>query len=155
MKNFEWRLYSLVNLYMAGIHAGIQTGHAAVEIGLKYSRRMPGSVSEKNYRTWAEDHKTFVVLDGGHMSNLLKVEELFCNSAGSFPHASFRESEDALNNALTAVAIVVPEWIFKYDVETDNGKYTYEEDGIIRTVHLSGHHILIAKELRKYRLKGA
>lgn len=155
MKNFEWRLYSLVNLYMAGIHAGIQTGHAAVDMGVKYSQVLLSSTAVDNFNLWAKHHKTFVILDGGQMSNLLRVEELFQTCAGSLPHAAFRETGDALNNALTAVAIVVPEWIFKYDVETDNGKYTYEEEGVFGTVHLSGNQILIAKELRKYRLKGA
>lgn len=155
MKKFEWRLYSLVNLYMSGIHAGIQTGHAAVDMGVKYSQGMFSPTAVDNYNLWAMHHKTFVILEGGQMNNLLRVEELFQTYAGSFPYAYFRETEDALNNALTAVAIVVPEWIFKYDVETDNGKYTYEEDGVVETVHLSGPQILIAKELRSYRLKGA
>ena len=63
IEDLELRMYGFVNYQLSGtIHAGIQFGHAVVEYGLTY-----GNTSE--YKQWAEDDKTFIILNGGTTNN--------------------------------------------------------------------------------------
>ena len=104
------RLYSVTNMYTAGIHAGIQTAHAVHEMFRKPMLTGQRAVLED----WADNHKTIIVLSGGYHANIRTVAEQFSRlgKAMSLPNAHFCESEDALAGAYTAAVIVVPESIW-------------------------------------------
>ena len=56
------RLYSVTNMYMAGIHAGIQTQHSTGELFAKYREY---SIQNNTIFEWVIYHKTTIVLNGG------------------------------------------------------------------------------------------
>lgn len=112
------RLYSIVNQYISGIHAGIQTAHAVHELFIKYPQ---GTNSATNLLwDWAVRDKTIIVLEGGYQSNLEHIFEL-AKAVKSLPSAKFHEELDALNGALTAITIVLPEYMYapQYATEID------------------------------------
>lgn len=112
------RCYHLNNMYLAGIHAGIQTAHTQHELAIKYlgehsaaSRR-----SKELYRDWAENEKTIIVLNGGMAKHLLDFQQFLQDNESDLdlPWASFCEEEAALNGAMTNVGIVLPEHLYAY-----------------------------------------
>ena len=134
----ELRLYSFVTFYLAkGIHAGIQTGHAAVDLVQKY-RCLSGEPSEqtKMVEDWADNHKTFIVLNGGMHVEMQRVLEL--TEKSGFPFAVFHESQEALNGIMTSIVVVLPEDIFNLRREQDAGGVRYTklnvEDGMIKQI---------------------
>lgn len=90
---------------LSPIQAGVQAAHAVAELLVKHPE---DSLSLK----WAMDHKTLIILNGGNTQNLKELEK-HCSdpSVDKFEWASFRESEDFADGLLTAVAVVVPEYI--------------------------------------------
>lgn len=63
MEKLGFRMYGLVNYQLTGIQKGIQFGHAVVKYG-QMVKKLGGSVLE-NYNNWADNHQTFIILDGG------------------------------------------------------------------------------------------
>jgi hypothetical protein len=112
------RLYSFVNMYMGGIHAGIQTAHAVSSMWRRYEGKdaFPNDdhpcAQLDTLRAWEDDHKTAVLLTGGDHRALLELEAFMRRPDNPFPWGSFNESTDALNGALTAVVIVIPEKLY-------------------------------------------
>lgn len=103
------RAYSIVNQYIAGIHAGIQTAHVVHELFTQY----PQDVNHASRRLWdwGVNDKTIIVLDGGYQSNMERIFELM-QKVKSLPSAKFHEAQESLNGALTAIAIVLPEYMY-------------------------------------------
>lgn len=114
------RCYHLNNFYLGGIHAGIQSAHAQHEMAMKYlggaeAKHPHFGPARDNYKEWAKNHKTIIVLNAGMQSDLVGwVELLASNSFHEFAWAQFHEAEEALNGALTNVALVLPERIYGY-----------------------------------------
>jgi hypothetical protein len=54
----EYRMYGLVPYNISPIQQGIQYGHAVVEYALEHS-------TDENYKKWASEDKTFIILNGG------------------------------------------------------------------------------------------
>lgn len=117
------RLYSFTNMYTSGIHAGIQTAHVIHEMMRKYEKKNEGPhmdlrVAEKlsTLYTWADQHKTIIVKSAGYHQHLVDLYSELKEYSGFFhlPLGRWRESKDALNNAQTAVAIVVPKFIYDF-----------------------------------------
>lgn len=104
------RMYCVVNQYIAGIHAGIQSAHAITEIFLDYSQRR--NKASNFLWDWADQDKTVIVLNGGYQSSLQGLCEKLKPLSGTYPWASFCEEQDALNGAMTAVAVVLPEYMY-------------------------------------------
>lgn len=104
----NYRLYSITNMYTSGIHAGIQTAHALHEMYSDYSSH------DNMLSDWADNHKTIIVLNGGYQSNLEKIHKLFGKLDENYglPISKFHEEKDALNGALTAVAIILPDCFY-------------------------------------------
>lgn len=104
------RMYCVVNQYIAGIHAGIQSAHAIAEVFRDYSptRNKAGELLLQ----WADEDKTIIVLNGGYQSSLEALCEKLMPVANSYPWASFCEEQDALNGAMTSVAVVLPEYMY-------------------------------------------
>lgn len=103
------RMYCIVNQYISGIHAGIQSAHAIHEMFIKYPQRT--SNASNLLWDWASEDKTIIVLDGGYQQRMFEMIDLM-EGIKSLPHSYFCEEEDALNGALTAVAIVLPEYMY-------------------------------------------
>lgn len=113
----EKRMYFLVMYNLSDIQKGIQAGHAAIEYSNKYG-------SNKEYKNWALEHKTFIILNGGTSNDGLvscfgepvqtgtmqdHVEALRDND---IDFAIFREPD--ANAALTALAFIVDERVFNH-----------------------------------------
>ncbi|EBS4516692.1 hypothetical protein DQT32_04690 [Salmonella enterica subsp. enterica serovar Braenderup] len=103
------RLYSVTNMYMAGIHAGIQTQHSTGELFAKYRK---DSVQNNTIFEWVIDHKTTIVLNGGMHQDLVTVLNLLeewekHDENEVIPFAPFYEP--GVNNALTSISIVMRE----------------------------------------------
>lgn len=108
------RLYSITNMYMNGIHSGIQTQHSTVEAFVKYPNNTP---QHSVLLDWATYHKTTVVLNGGmhdQLMELLALLEKWENEEEYevLPFAPF--FEPGVNNALTSISIVMPQDAIEY-----------------------------------------
>jgi len=113
------RLYSFVTFYLAkGIHAGIQTGHAAVDLVRKYEC-YAGEPTEqsKMVAKWADEDKTFIVLNGGMHFEMQHVLDLVRDSG--YPFEVFHESVEALAGIMTSIVVVLPEEVYDLRRVTD------------------------------------
>lgn len=107
------RLYSITNMYMAGIHAGIQTQHSTVRLFVKYDKDGGDTFPQEALLfDWAINHETTVVLNGGMHDSLKELLELFekwekkeVNDV--LPFAPF--FEPGVNNALTSISVIMPQ----------------------------------------------
>lgn len=104
------RMYCVVNQYIAGIHAGIQSAHAITEMFLDYPQRR--NKAGNLLWDWSDKDKTIIVLNGGYQSSLQELCEKLKPLSSSYPWASFCEEQDALNGAMTAVAVVLPQYMY-------------------------------------------
>lgn len=107
-------LYSFTNMYLEGIHAGIQTAHMINEMWLKYSNAENAFYLKRReiLINWAKSDKTIFIYTGGYQRSLedrLGQLQKFSHHY-DLPYAYFRESKDALNGALTCVGIIVPDF---------------------------------------------
>lgn len=100
------RAYFFLNMYMSGIHAGIQAQHCTAEMFRKYD------CIHCSLHDWADNDKTTILLNGGNQDNLRTILHYMVQS--EYPHAHFRESKEALNSALTCIGIILPEKMFRY-----------------------------------------
>jgi hypothetical protein len=114
--HYEKRLYFFVPYNLSPIQQGIQAGHAALEYASMYG-------NDPAYLDFMTHWKTWIILNGGttnsqpHSSNpdipigsLDKIEKILLDN--HIKHAVFREPD--LNNALTAVCILLDERVFKW-----------------------------------------
>jgi len=152
-KKFDTRCYVLVNMYMMGIQAGIQAAHCVQEINNNVSKYNPKE-DFLLFREWAVWDKTLILLNGGGQDELIKTHDLFIENAKyRYPYAIFRESQEALGSAVTAVGIVLPEYIYNYGKDPVLG----EHPGFYRKGHdqhdLTKEERAIAIHLRKHHLK--
>lgn len=113
----ELRFYCFTNFYLSSIQHGVQTGHCAVDLVTKYLSRRGDPDTPKEHielvSNWATMHKTFIILNGGDLTNMSgPILEAVKNS--NYPWATFHE-DAGLGNILTAVGVVLPEYVF--DVE--------------------------------------
>lgn len=109
----NYRLYSITNMYTSGIHAGIQTAHLVHELFI--TKYFFDTEELDVLNQWANFDKTIIVLNGGYQSNLERIRNEYIITEcfeNRLPWAEFRESQEALNGALTAVGFVVPESIY-------------------------------------------
>jgi hypothetical protein len=114
------RAYSINNMYLSGIHAGIQTAHSHHELALKYLVTLNGNKKFQKQKEllieYIRYHKTIVVLNGGMHTDLLSFLSLLHSYEidMDYPFAEFYESQQALNGSLTNITIVLPEKIYAY-----------------------------------------
>lgn len=115
--NDKFRLYGLVPYQLTGIQQGIQFGHALQELN-NYYRDNPEDSNFSDFKTWSEQCKTFIVLNGGttndrtvgldffgSLNNHKKQLELMDINVGTF-------NEPDLGDQLTAIVFVVPECVY-------------------------------------------
>jgi hypothetical protein len=122
-KKLELRMYGLTPYQLSGIQIGIQFGHAVVEYGqkMKYLGEHNQSLNIQ-YNDWADNWKTFIILNGGtsnhsvnrysdtedffgSMENNLKLLEDNGVEVGTF-------YEPDLNDMLSGIVFIVDERIF-------------------------------------------
>ncbi|CAH9013712.1 putative hyphothetical protein [Vibrio phage 496E54-1] len=163
MEKQELRAYFFNNMYLAGIHAGIQSQHTTSEMFVKYNTDKIDCDCWKGcdcyfasglLHDWGENHKTTVVLNGGMQQNLEELYELLCSKDNPYPFAKFHEADFSLNGALTNVGVILPERIFKAPFISDDfdgdeifEKYRFENN-------LSEWEIEFIKVLKSKRLFG-
>jgi hypothetical protein len=137
----ELRAYFFNNMYLQGIHAGIQTQHCTVEMFNKYSENKDNQYTLLS--SWAYHSKTTIVLNGGYASNLERIKTLLESPGNEYPWAYFNESEEALGGCITNVGIILPEEVYNYD-----GLH-YNLEGL---EHPSEYNIKLKRELSQCRL---
>jgi len=116
-KQLEYRMYGLVPYNLSPIQQGIQFGHAVVEYMVKY-RDLP------NLTKWAEEDKTFIILNGGTTNKRTKeFTAEFIGSLNEHIHTLYAHDislayfeEPDLGDQLTAVVFLVDERV--WDKET-------------------------------------
>ena len=116
----EYRMYGLVAYQLSGtIHAGIQFGHAVVD----YARTVRDIKShEALYNKWADEDKTFIILNGGTTNNnperlgSLNVHLNTMREAGVLVK-EFHEPD--LGDQLTAFVFLVDERVFDRTIYPD------------------------------------
>lgn len=121
------RLYSFtLTPYLSSIQHGIQTAHVVHTMGRKYEKppRRPEDFeyhleAKKVYDDWAdgkEGGSYIYVKAGGDASNLWTMYQELRDIAQklNLPFARWYESKEALNGALTAVAIIPTEEIMRW-----------------------------------------
>lgn len=90
------RCYHFNNMYMHGIHAGIQSKHSGDEVTLKYlatKSESQGVYARESYLDWMANHKTVVVLNAGMHGDLVKIEAFLSSEENPYAWAPFRESD--------------------------------------------------------------
>lgn len=144
------RAYALVNQYIAGIHAGIQTAHALMEATAKYEGK--STVAAQMFKDWYTDHKTLIVLNGGYQQRIYETMELWkrCN----FPFAHFCEEDDALNGALTAAVIILPECVYALDTSDLTNDVYVMPDYPFDIVEITQDEMYLARAMKQFKLKG-
>jgi len=69
-------------------------------------------------KSWATDHKTIIVFDGGNSNGLSEIAQIIEQS--SYPWAEFRESDGCLEELRTAVGVVIPaDFHSRYETSLD------------------------------------
>jgi len=115
------RLYSFVNYYLSPLQHGLQTAHCVSDMSGRYT------MSDRRgdaYLAWAASHKTIIICNGGNVAMLEDLHTRLTDFADEFnlPLVKFYEDEQSLNNALTSVAIIVPEKF--YDTQFQKAEMT-------------------------------
>ena len=153
-QKLELRMYGLVPYNISPIQQAIQYGHAVVEYGQMV--KMPQSLSKMNinascvYDDWADNWKTFIILNGGttnHRSvddglpfgtlnnHVLKLDE------NRIDFATFNEPD--LGDQLTAVVFIVDERVFNRKKYPDFEDWVIENYGeLIRSDYYTTSYML-------------
>lgn len=103
-----YAIYQLTSMYMKGIQAGIQGGHAANELSANHIDGDLTKEQMKIFEHWLIKDKVVKVKNAGNSTNILNLIQLFANQ-DKYPYSAFAEPE--LNNAITSLAIVLPCYI--------------------------------------------
>jgi hypothetical protein len=128
--NLELRMYGLVPYNISPIQQGIQFGHAVVEYGQKIQSFKHGILSRtehyKNictqYDNWADNWKTFIILNGGTTNNKI-INGIYVGSLNNHKetldkigifNVTFNEPD--LGDQLTSIVFMVDERVFNKNV---------------------------------------
>lgn len=118
------RAIFFLNQYLAGIHCGIQAGHAINQMWSEYFEAFnaiktgptPQSARRRRedtfnlLREFSSNHKTFVLLNGGDHDALLTLWSFLGSSHNTCPFSIVYEP--GLNDAATCVVIILPERLY-------------------------------------------
>lgn len=118
------RMYFFVPYNIMPIQHGIQAGHAALRMALKYGRNNP----DAQIWDFIEDHETFIILNGGPTN--LKYDHTDPGHLGNIQYelerigvAHDKFFEPDLNDALSAVCFIAPEQVWDYEMYPDLDKF--------------------------------
>ena len=110
--NISYRMYGFVPYNISSIQKGIQFGHGVVEYSQKY-------FESEEYQEWANNHKTFIILNGGTSNTMIENMNMLLENNISL---SFFKEPD-LNNMVSAVVFLVDSRV--YDTKTYPSYYEY------------------------------
>ncbi len=106
------RAYFFCNMYLSSIQNGLQSGHVIAEMFIKYEpeydEELAGLLSY-----WAKNHKTMILLNAGYSETIHELVKFFYAMENPYPWASFCESKEALDGALTCTGIILPEKVYE------------------------------------------
>lgn len=141
MEKLELRMYGLVPYNISPIQQGIQFGHAVVEYAQKYK-------NNDTYNDWADNHKTFIILNGGTTNKKNSLEDglpfgtmnqhLLTLHENGIDLATFQEPD--LGDQLTAIVFIVDERVFNKKDYLDFEDWlihTYSTDELLKDLNLS------------------
>lgn len=152
----ELRMYGLVPFNISPIQQAIQFGHAVVEYGQKV--KIPQSISKMSinssciYDDWADNWKTFIILNGGvsnHSINRYSKEEyigtmeknLQLLQEQNIDLATFYEPD--LNDMLSAIVFIVDERVFSRKKYPDFEDWVIENYGdLVKTDYYTSSYML-------------
>ena len=159
-RKLELRMYGLVPYNISPIQQAIQFGHAVVEYGQKM-KKLPFNDIEvtKKYDDWADNWKTFIILNGGTTNHKTSLEDglpfgslnnhLLTLMDNDVEFASFNEPD--LGDQLTAVVFIVDERVF------NKKKYPEFEDWVIENygdlITGGGTSYQVAKRIKESKSK--
>lgn len=96
-------MYCLSERHLSGIQKAIQAAHAIVEYSLAYG-------DSPEYKKWAGEDKTIIVLDGGIYTDMLRIVDFLNEKHMNF--ATFKEPD--MGYMMTSIALLVDERVFDY-----------------------------------------
>ena len=153
-QKLELRMYGLVPYNISPIQQAIQYGHAVVEYGQMV--KMPQSLSKMNinascvYDDWADNWKTFIILNGGTTNHRSGDNGLPFGSLNNhvltldenrIDFATFNEPD--LGDQLTAVVFIVDERVFNSKKYPDFEEWIIENYGeLIRSDYYTTSYML-------------
>jgi len=175
MTEQELRFYSFTNWMLRPIQQGIQPGHAAVDLFVKYSlygkttADIIGERQREMLYDWATNWKTFICLNGGNNESVEEIYAFLHDEQNPYPYAPFHEDEASAAGMMTTVGIVLPERIFStasllrrrelpagvcytYDRLLEVHRFTFEEEGEIRVDEFSEWEFELMQLLNKFSL---
>lgn len=126
-EKIEYRMYFLVPYNLSPIQQGIQAGHAAIEYSII-------SYYDEDYKSWALNDKTFIILNGGTTNtNPDKLgtlnKHLQTLKDNNIKLASFNEPD--LGDQLTAICFLVEDKVYdkvKYpDFDQESVRFIYQD----------------------------
>lgn len=109
--NVRYILYSFTNMYTTGIHAGIQTAHAIVDMQRKYTLRQDDQMALAKLLTfndWADNHRDIRIFNGGNCERLEEIYRSLLQYCAELDLPIGKFYESGLSGALTSVVLVVP-----------------------------------------------
>ena len=114
-EKLELRMYGLVPYNISPIQQGIQFGHAVVDYGLQHGMT-------EQYLDWAQNWKTFIILNGGTTNDnpkWLGTLNQHAQTLGemNIPTSCFHEPD--LGDQLTAIVFIVDERVFNKEKYPD------------------------------------
>jgi hypothetical protein len=138
-ENLELRMYGLVPYNISDIQKGIQFGHSVVRYGRNVTKLNSFNKYHKQYIDWADNHETFVILNGG-TTNIRKGIDGNCLGSLNNYHKMLTDRgiltsdfyEPDLGDQLTAFCLIIDERVFnrkkypEYDTDILGGQ-SYEE----------------------------
>jgi hypothetical protein len=154
MENLELRMYGLVPYNISPIQQGIQFGHAVVEYG-RTCQDMKNH--EIHYKNWADNWKTFIILNGGTTNNKFNTYDglpfgsmnkhlLSLHNMG-VRFATFHEPD--LGDQLTAIVFIVDERIFNKTKYPDPQPFATQEEQLLFMESIGGESNYKLREFLK------
>lgn len=119
------RAYFFGNMYLSSIQQGIQAAHCLAEI---YETTRMDQDKTLMVKDWATNHKTMILLNAGYSEEIRSIYQFLFYKDNPYPFARFRESTEALDNALTCAGIILPEKIYVPSALFQKRKLSHEEE---------------------------
>lgn len=136
----KYYMVTFVSMYVSGIHAGIQSAHAIHRVFGAVNRDMKSAAIGTEIHNWngarersaaLEDwdakEPTIIVKNGGSSENMHKLLASLgaLSDELNLPFAAWKEPD--LDNALTAIAILVPAKVFETNPKESFGALNSKE----------------------------
>ena len=143
-KDLEKRMYFLVCGSLSPIQQAIQAGHAALEYAHKFK-------DDEDFIDFVENYKTWVILNGGTTNSKRELgtsqgtlnQILDDLSITNIKHSVFYEPD--LNDALTAICLIVDERVYNREFCPDFYDWVKEQGVFVDANNLSAWDLLKEK----------